>query len=1447
MKAIAVLALVFVAITPLFGNSFSGSNENVCYDAKDDTRNIILMQNGTITTCSASFYDTGGATGSYQNNENYTLTLLPASSGAQIMVTFTAFNVENNWDFLKIYNGTSASAPQLANLTGTTLPTQPYIASNAQGALTFVFTSDVSVTAAGWAATVACFIQVENNLAALRLAGNNFGVVGQQQTISVIVKNMGTNNVIENSYSVQLLDNNDNILGTTSGLSIESNMQLAIPVSFAPSAEGNLPIKGRIVFDADQDLTNNETTFLAISVHPSGTYISAIGQGVAELYMPFQFNYHHSLAQTIYYADEIGIDGGLITKLQYKSTSIGLYPDKPIKIWLGETDRVNLNTGWVDPSTLTLVYDGTIDIPVGMNDILIPLQTQYNYNGGNLVIYTHKAEGTWTSFIKFIGTLYPNSGRSRKVQQDNTPFDPTTPPAGTIDHNAPNIQIIMSTVGLGSLQGTVTSLANPVSGAIAKLLNTHNSATTNTSGFYHFPYLIGGNYNMEFSKHGFETAIVENVSVVGNEATVVDVNLTPIMQYMVTGTVTASDTNLGLEGAEISLKGYTNYTATSNAEGNFGFPNVYGGGREYEITVKYPGYSVYTSVVTVNNADITNLDVVVIEIPFPAKKVKAEIDGENVLVTWKEPYSPFSGTPQMLMWDNGENDDAIGTGGAANFDVAHRYSPEILQELEVGGMSITKVTFWPNVSSASYAIRIWTGGTAAAPHELAYEQAVVAPPVGVWNEIVLDIPFVIDDTRELWIGYNVNTNTGYPAGCDAGPRVEGFGNMIYFNNAWTTLYQLAPTQNVNWNIHAWVDNAKELDLKLSRIAAGKSTSAPKVILENGKSGGKNGYLSSARETGQFNIAQNPSERGTKMLLNYSVYRFIQGQEMANWTELATAVTDTFFVDNTWSEVASGSYQYAVVSNYTNNVTSNPAFSNILAKDMEVEFTLNITTNAGEPATGAVVTLVNIDNDPTHAYTLTAGETGVTFPAVWLGAYNLTISKYGFHTYTVSNIVINEAGFHTAQLIEKIVEPFGLVVSQIGMNLHFSWNNTTGFSDDMESYESFIIENIGEYTLVDVDGASTYEIENTTFPNSGYDGSYIVFNPSATTPALTDAAWQAHSGSKYLACFAGTNPPNNDWIITPEVTITPGMVFSFWAKSVTDQYGLERFKVGVSAGGTAPANFTIISAGSFIQAPVVWTQYTYPLVAYMGQTVRLAIQCVSNDAFAFLVDDISLGVPRETSKSFLGYTVFFDNEEVATGIQQTNYTFPMPPCGQHSVGVRSDYTSGSSNIIRLHYYVSCPYLVTFWVRRSGGIPVVGAEIQINGHTLVTNNQGRAYINLDNGLYDYVVTIQSNIVLVDQVEVNGSDVVVYIIDPGISDKENSDNCQLYPNPAKETLTVWRNISEPAIIELYSVGGELVKKSIAESDITELTISDLPTGVYFVRIVGETRTETRRFVKE
>ena len=105
--------------------------------------------------CGGNFVDSGGLAANYPNNANETTTISPVTTGDVVTITFTSFNTQAGLDILRIYDGPNNTFPLLATLSGTTLPTS-YTASSATGALTFVFTSNGTTGAAGWASNIAC-------------------------------------------------------------------------------------------------------------------------------------------------------------------------------------------------------------------------------------------------------------------------------------------------------------------------------------------------------------------------------------------------------------------------------------------------------------------------------------------------------------------------------------------------------------------------------------------------------------------------------------------------------------------------------------------------------------------------------------------------------------------------------------------------------------------------------------------------------------------------------------------------------------------------------------------------------------------------------------------------------------------------------------------------------------------------------------------------------------------------------------------------------------------------------------------------------------------------------------------------------------------------------------------------------------------------------------------
>ncbi len=186
--------------------------------------------------------------------------------------------------------------------------------------------------------------------------------------------------------------------------------------------------------------------------------------------------------------------------------------------------------------------------------------------------------------------------------------------------------------------------------------------------------------------------------------------------------------------------------------------------------------------------------------------------------------------------------------------------------------------------------------------------------------------------------------------------------------------------------------------------------------------------------------------------------------------------------------------------------------------------------------------------------------------------------------------------------------------------------SSGFSLDFEACSDFSTD-FSPWTLNDVDGSATYGSNDVDFTGEGDPMAFIAMNASQTTPAWTGN--EAHGGQRYGASFATLPPasggvqPNADWLISPLFQLGTNSSISLWVKSITDLYGLERYNIGVSTTNNDPGSFTLISASPYEEAPITWTQETFDLSAYDNQSVYIAINCVSDDAFVFMIDDIEI--------------------------------------------------------------------------------------------------------------------------------------------------------------------------------------------------------------------------------
>ncbi|PKP17406.1 MAG: hypothetical protein CVU05_15580, partial [Bacteroidetes bacterium HGW-Bacteroidetes-21] len=114
---------------------------------------IFNNQDGIRYTCGGNFYDDGGSSGNYYNNETRTMTFI-SNNNNKIRFDFSAFSLYGDgYDYLEIYDGPNISYPLIGKYLYTS---NPGIIESSGTSLTFHSYTSSSSSSSGWAASISC-------------------------------------------------------------------------------------------------------------------------------------------------------------------------------------------------------------------------------------------------------------------------------------------------------------------------------------------------------------------------------------------------------------------------------------------------------------------------------------------------------------------------------------------------------------------------------------------------------------------------------------------------------------------------------------------------------------------------------------------------------------------------------------------------------------------------------------------------------------------------------------------------------------------------------------------------------------------------------------------------------------------------------------------------------------------------------------------------------------------------------------------------------------------------------------------------------------------------------------------------------------------------------------------------------------------------------------------
>lgn len=654
------------------------------------------------------------------------------------------------------------------------------------------------------------------------------------ESITVNIKNYGFNS--QSGFEVSYVIDGGTAIVETVSASISSGETLAY--TFATTADlssvGVYEIEACANLSGDEN-PENDCTLESVE-HLAPSYCEA-STTLEEEYIA------NVLCGTI--DNSSGWQGGIADFTEFSCT-IGAGTFEEIVITNGAPNPSDYITVWVD-------WNDDFDFEIG---------------GDEEYILTADSEGAEYTANVVVPENTPIGDHRMRVRMA---YGSNPDPCGaTVYGEVEEYTIAVVEAAFGNISGVVTADGgSAISGATIYVAG--ESTTSASDGTYSFTDIFTGTHNITCDASGYASGI-ETVAIEDGQTTTVNFELLEEESGSLEGLVTAND-GTAIEGAIISVAGMT---TTTVADGSYSISDILVG--TYTVSCSASGFDAGSESALIENGETTNLD---FELNFasPVSFTAEVYDGNDVKLNWGAP-----GALGYLQWDQGINvNNGIGLGNGGIFRVASRWTPSELEPY--AGKTMTSITFYCNGDATSFVLKAWVGDDAAME---ILSQEVPNFESNAFNEIVLDNPIQIDDSKELWFGYEVSHIGGdLPAGVDEGPATPGFGDMISIDGTtWISMFS-SWGLDYNWNLAGYIVETDN---------AGKMINTPlvKTTISNPATGDQ---LIASGPSGKQIVMDRKVE---KSLLGYNLYR--------NEVLIAEEIQETSLQD---MDLTAGAYTYDV--------------------------------------------------------------------------------------------------------------------------------------------------------------------------------------------------------------------------------------------------------------------------------------------------------------------------------------------------------------------------------------------------------------------------------------------------------------------------------------------------------------------------------------------------------
>lgn len=636
--------------------------------------------------------------------------------------------------------------------------------------------------------------------------------------------------------------------------------------------------------------------------------------------------------------------------------------------------------------------------------------------------------------------------------------------------------------------------------------------------------------------------------------------------------------------------------------------------------------------------------------PGKVRNLTAHVSGGNVVLTWDAPLGEHGGyvdpanlTYTVIRYFSSDNYEAFGPVYETTYTDVYESDQQTMLTYLVYAHEVGSSAFGPSEITNT----VVAGGSY---YTLPYEETFLS---GFPSKICGVVS--IDASRGAWSLWNelAENETANPQdndyGCiyfapyKAGDRVRFFSGNIALGNV------------ANPELSFWVNPTQSrgtLDIEIS-VEGGQWSNVGKID------------FSKERITGWCKISVPLKE--------------FLGSEFIQFSFVATAADDIsrIYVDN-----------IAIANVFNQDLALDIKTRKNFYLDRDNEITLFVTNKGKYAASGYDIVLYR-DGTPVKTFTgpkLDAdGALEYTYVENISVESPLTATYHAELTYYADE---NSANNRTPDMpVRNRIEPFpapGQIEASADNagNVKLAWaapekaecKSLGRVTETFEDYESFIIEDMGDWEMVDVDGQDgTFPIIQAFYPHMREPKAWMVWNLwDLSASADETTTWNPVSGHQLLVSFCDLDNENDDWLISPELDGSAHTV-TFFAKSITILYGDEPFEMYYSTTSRDLSSFVKAGEGA---VSVDWTEFSFDV----PENARFfAIRRVGSGVVLCL-DDISYsagnGIPADLE--LVGYNVYRDGSKVNDNtVARPAFDDVLPDGFTHTYSVSAVYNHGES--------------------------------------------------------------------------------------------------------------------------------------------------------------------------